>query len=105
LPQPIDARVLRAHEQAVELLRSLGHELIERDPDYPLWLGPHLVARYLRGAYKSATDIGHVERMERRSRHIVRAGELVGEAGIARALASEATLNARVGRVLGDCDA
>jgi amidase len=43
--------------------------------------------------------------MERRSRHIVRAGELIGEAGIARALASEATLNARVGRVLSDCDA
>ncbi len=105
LPQPIDARVLRAHEQAVELLRSLGHELIERDPDYPVWLGPHLVARYLRGAYESATDIGHVERMERRSRHIVRAGELVGEKGIARALASEATLNARVGQVLADCDA
>ncbi len=105
LPQPVDARVLRAHEQAVELLRSLGHELVERDPDYPPWLGPHLIARYLRGAYESATDIGHVERMERRSRHIVRAGELVGEAGIARALASEATLNARVGRVLADCDA
>jgi amidase len=105
LPQPIDARVLSAHAQAVELLRSLGHELVERDPDYPLWLGPHLVARYLRGASESAIDIGHVERMERRSRHIVRGGELVGEWGIARALASEAALNARVGRVFADCDA
>jgi amidase len=105
LPQPVDARVLRAHAQAVELLRSLGHELVERDPDYPPWLGPHLVARYLRGAYDSATDIGNVERMERRSRHIVRAGELVGEWGIARALASEAALNARMGRVFADCDA
>ena len=105
LPQPIDARVLRAHEQAVELPRSLGHELIERDPDYPPWLGPHLVARYLRGAYESATDIGNVERMELRSRHIVRGGELVGEEGIARALASEAALNERVGRVFADHDA
>lgn len=105
LPQPIDARVRRAHEQTVELLRSLGHELVERDPDYPLWLGPHLVARYLRGAYESATDIGHVERMERRSRHIVRAGQLVGERGIARALAAEASLNARMGRVFADYDA
>jgi amidase len=105
LPQPIDARVLRAHAEAVELLRSLGHELVERDPDYPPWLGPHLIARYLRGAYESAVDIGHVERMERRSRHIVRGGELVGEWGIARALASEASLNARVGRVFADCDA
>jgi amidase len=105
LPQPVDARVLRAHAQAVELLRSLGHELVERDPDYPPWLGPHLVARYLRGAYESAMDLGNVERMERRTRHIVRAGELVGERGIARALASEAGLNARMGRVFADHDA
>jgi amidase len=105
LPQPVDARVLRAHAQTVELLRSLGHELVERDPDYPPWLGPHLVTRYLRGAYESAMDLGHVERMERRTRHIVRAGELVGEWGIARALASEAALNARMGRVFADHDA
>jgi amidase len=105
LPQPIDPRELRAHEQAVELLRSLGHELVERDPDYPLWLGPHLIARYLRGAYESAIDIGHVERLELRSRHIVRAGELLGERGIARALASEAALNARLGALFADHDA
>ncbi len=105
LPQPVDSRVLHAHAQTVELLRSLGHELVERDPDYPLWLGPHLVARYLRGAYESAIDIGHVERMQRRSRHIVRAGELVGTQGIARALASEAALNERMGRVFADYDA
>jgi amidase len=105
LPQPIDARELRAHEEAVELLRSLGHELVERDPDYPSWLGPHLVARYLRGAYDSAIDLGNVERMQLRTRHIVRAGELLGEWGIARALASEAALNERVGRLFADHDA
>jgi amidase len=105
LPQPVDARVLRAHEQAVELLRSLGHELVECDPDYPPWLGPHLLTRYLRGAYESATDLGHVERMELRTRHIVRAGELLGEWGIARALAGEAALNARVGALFADHDA
>ena len=89
----------------MELLRSLGHELVERDPDYPPWLGPHMVARYLRGAYEAATDIGNVERMQLRTRHIVRAGELLGEWGIARALASEASLNERVGRVFAEYDA
>jgi amidase len=105
LPQPIDKRVLAAFERTVALLRSLGHDLVESSPDYPLWLGPHLVARFLRGAYESATDIGHVERMERRTRHIVRAGELVGERGIARALASEAALTERLGRVFAHHDA
>lgn len=99
LPQPIDERVLRAVAQTADLLRSLGHEVVEADPDYPLWSGPHMVARYLRGAYESAMDLGHVERMERRTRQIVRLAQVVGEAGLTRALASEATLNARVGKV------
>ncbi len=104
LPQPVDERVLRAVEQTGELLRSLGHEVAERDPDYPPWLGPHLLARYLRGAYDSAMDLGNVERMERRTRQIVRMGRMVGEGGLSRALASEAALAARVGRVLEDHD-
>jgi amidase len=104
LPQPIDARVLAAMEQTAALLRSLGHEVVERDPEYPPWLGPHMVARYLRGAYDAAMDLGHVERMERRTRQIVRMGRMVGEAGLARALASEAALVERMGRVFAEYD-
>src|SRR6202035_1695400 len=104
LPQPVDERVLRGVQQTAELLRSLGHEVVESDPDYPPWLGPHLVARFVRGAYESAMDLGNVERMERRTRQIVRMGRMVGEAGLARALASEASLNARVGRVFEQHD-
>jgi amidase len=104
LPQPVDARVLDAVEQTSELLRSLGHELKDRDPDYPLWLGPHMLARYLRGAYDAAMDLGDIDRMERRTRQIVRMGQMVGESGLARALASEAALTARVGRVFEDHD-
>ncbi|HEV3071125.1 MAG TPA: amidase [Solirubrobacteraceae bacterium] len=104
LPQPIDARELAAVEQTAELLRSLGHEVVQRDPDYPPWLGPHLLGRFLRGAHDAAMDLGHIERMERRTRQIVRMGRLVGEAGLARVLASEAALVARVGRVFADHD-
>jgi amidase len=104
LPQPVDQRVLRAVEQTGELLRSLGHKVTERDPDYPPWLGPHIVARYLRGAYDAAIDLGNVERMERRTRQIVRMGRIVGEGGLARARASEPALAARVGRVFEDHD-
>jgi amidase len=104
LPQPVDERVLRSVQQTADLLRSLGHEVVESDPDYPPWLGPHLVARYLRGAYESAMDLGNVERMERRTRHMLLMARLVGESGLARALASEAALNARVGRVFESHD-
>ena len=104
LPQPVDPRVLGAVEQTAELLRSLGHRVSESDPDYPPWLGPHMVARYLRGAHDSAIDLGHVERMERRTRQIVAMGRLVGEGGLARAKGSEPALVARVGRVFEDHD-
>ncbi len=104
LPQPVDERELRAVEQTAELLKGLGHEVIGADPDYPLWLGPHMVARYLRGAHDSAVELGNVERMERRTRQIVALGKLVGEAGLAKAMASEAELKARVGKVFADHD-
>ena len=105
LPQPVDERVLRSVQQTADLLRSLGHDVVESNPDYPPWLGPHLIARYLRGAYESAMDLGNVERMERRTRQIILMARLVGEAGLARALASEAALNTRVGRVFERHDA
>jgi amidase len=99
LPQPVDERVLGAVERTAELLRALGHEVVERDPDYPPWLGPHMVARYLRGAYDSVMDLGDVERMERRTRQIVRLAQLVGEGGLRRARASEPALAARMNRL------
>jgi amidase len=104
LPQPVDARVLDAVQRTAELLRSLGHGVAQSDPDYPPWLGPHIVARYLRGAHDAAMDLGNVERMERRTRQVVRMGRMVGESGLARALASEPALTARVGRVFEDHD-
>ena len=104
LPQPVDERELRAVEQTAELLKVLGHEVGGADPDYPVWLGPHMVARYLRGAHDSAVALGNVERMERRTRQIVTLGKLVGEGGIAKAMASEAELKARVGKVFADHD-
>jgi amidase len=104
LPQPVDSQVIDAVARTAELLRSLGHEVVERDPDYPPWLGLHLLTRYLSGAYGSAMALGNIRRMERRSRQVVGLGQLIGESGAQRALASEAALAARVGRVFEDCD-
>jgi amidase len=104
LPQPVAPSAIDAVQRTAELLRSLGHDVGERDPEYPPWLGPHLLARYLRGAHDSAQELGNIARMERRSRQIVSLGRIVGEGGIARAMASEAALAARVGRLFEDYD-
>ena len=44
----------RAVEETAELLRSLGHEVIEREVDLPLEMTMNLVTRYLRGIHHDA---------------------------------------------------
>ncbi len=46
----LDPQALSAFEETIELLRSLGHELSERDPDYGRDSVPAVTVRYLRGA-------------------------------------------------------
>ena len=93
----VDAR--RVLEETVELLRSLGHTVEQFDPDYGPDAIPGLVARYLRGVRDDAHSLEHPERLERRTRGIVRLGELITPALLARALAAEAGLTARTARV------
>ena len=62
-------RVGRAQRAAVEeagaLLRELGHEVIERDPDYPpSAVYGHALPRYFRGVYDDVKALPHPERLE-----------------------------------------
>ncbi|HEY4996518.1 MAG TPA: amidase family protein, partial [Solirubrobacteraceae bacterium] len=96
----LDADAARAFEQTIELLRSLGHELTESDPDYGLDTIPALLTRYLRGAHDDAAALAHPERLERRTREFARLGGLIPEAVLTRVLAGEAKLAARLNGVL-----
>ncbi len=98
-PDP-DAR--RALQDTVELLRSLGHEVSERDPDYGAEAGPGVLVRYLSGACEDAAAAAHPERLERRTRAIARLGGLVPRALLERSLAGEAELSRRINTVLED---
>jgi amidase len=97
-----DAR--RAFEQTVELLRSLGHQLSERDPDYGAGAMPAVTVRYLRGIHDEAVKLAHPERLERRTRAMSRLGGLIPQSLLERSLAGEAELARRVNRVLEDHD-
>jgi amidase len=96
----LDGDAARALLETVELLRSLGHEVDERDPDY----GPEAVAavsvRYLRGAHDDAREMAHPERLERRTRAMARLGGLVAPALVKRGLAKEQQFAGRLNRVL-----
>jgi amidase len=100
----LDGDAARALEDTVELLRSLGHAVSERDPDYGLLAMPSAVVRYLRGIHDDARTMAHPERLERRTRGMARLGGLIPPALLERSLAGEAELTRRLNMVLEDHD-
>jgi amidase len=100
----LDGDAERALEDTVALLRSLGHELEQRDPDYDASDIPAVLARYLRGIHDVAGGLEHPERLERRTRSMVRLGGLISDGLLERALLREAATAQRLGRVLEDHD-
>jgi amidase len=96
----LDPDARRAFEETVELLRSLGHELHEHDPDYGADAIPQVLVRYLRGIHDEAALLAHPERLERRTRTLARIGGLIPAALLDRARAGEASFTSRLNGVL-----
>jgi amidase len=93
----------RALSETVELLRSLGHELSERDPDYGTGTATNLIPRYAYGVYEDARAIAHPERLERRTKGMARLGAL-SKPLFDRAIAGEAEYARRLNRVFDEHD-
>jgi amidase len=87
-----------AVHQTAELLRSLGHEVAEREIDYGPTAWPNLVARYLRGIHDDARGVEHPERLEPRTRAMAPAGQ------VARARAAEEGVAARINAIFDHAD-
>jgi amidase len=100
----LDGDAARAVQETVELLRSLGHDVSERDPDYGLGGIPEVLTRYLRGIHDDARGLAHWDRLERRTRGMARLGALIPPALLERSLANEAEFTRRMNRVLEDHD-
>jgi amidase len=94
----------RALTETVELLRSLGHEVSEHDPDYGMGTFLALVPRYLCGVRDDARRVAHPERLERRTRGVARLGELVGAPLLERSMAAEAEFARRLNRAFDEHD-
>lgn len=101
----LGAEERRAVEATAELLRTLGHEVVERDPDYPpdLWLAGNV--RVLRGIHDDVRDaMPHPERLERRTRHVAAIAGLFPAALVRWARAAEARQAARLGALWDEVD-
>jgi amidase len=99
----LGAEMRAAAGRVADLLRSLGHEVVERDPDY----GPianNMRVRYLRGIHDDAVAMARPERLERRTRAMVRLGSLVRPALLERVRAGEEQLFARVNSIFDGAD-
>ncbi len=93
-----------ALHNTVALLRDLGHEVVERDPDLRLRDMPVIVAILFRGIRNHVVDIERQQRLERRSRNLARPGRLVSDRMVERLLVAERRIAERVGRLWDDHD-
>jgi amidase len=103
LPARLHPDYLGAARDSAELLRSLGHQVAEREPDLSPAIGTRVVTRYLAGVHEEARAVEHPERLERRTVAMARLGA-VARRQLARARAAEASDAARVNRIFGDFD-
>jgi amidase len=92
----------RAAEETAELLRTLGHEVFERDPKIGT-AGLNTVARYLSGAHDEAATVTHPERLEKRTRGLAKLGGLAHRR-LAGARAAEARDAKRINAIFDDAD-
>jgi amidase len=99
----IDPRVRGAVERVADALRSLGHEVIERDPDYGE-ISPLFLPRWLVGIHDDVRALHHPERLEKRTRQLARLGALVGQGGVRRARAAEEARARRINAIFDDVD-
>jgi amidase len=80
VPPPLMARVGKAQRAAVDeagaLLRELGHDVVERDPDYPPNAVAQALSRYFRGVYDDVQALPYPERLDARTRSFARIGEI-----------------------------
>jgi amidase len=108
-PPGLIVRVGRAQRAAVEeagaLLRELGHEVIERDPDYPpSAVYGHALPRYFRGVYDDVKALPHPERLEARTRAFARIGGLLSDKRISSIRGAESIAAERIQSIYDDVD-
>ncbi len=102
-PPTVDEVAKGAVAETAEVLRSLGHEVAPRDPEWGS-IGNNMVPRYLRGIAEDFARAPRPERLERRTRGMARLGRTIPDSvfeGARRAREADA---ARVDAVFDACD-
>jgi amidase len=99
----IHPHVRTAVEGVADALRKLGHEVLERNPDYGE-IAPLFLPRWLAGIRDDVRALPHPERLEKRTRQLARLGRLTGDRGVSRARAAEEERARRINAIFEDVD-
>jgi amidase len=106
-PPVMGTKVERAAKAAVaetaDVLRSLGHEVTERDPARPE-LRRCFIPRWLGGIADDAASMADPGKLESRTRTLAGLGRRLGEKGVRRARAREARIAAGINAIFEHCD-
>jgi amidase len=103
LPAIISDQARGAVAETAELLRALGHEAEERDPDWGM-IGNNMVPRYLRGGAEDVAGTPEPQRLERRTRGFARLGRMIPEPILQRALRAQKADALRVNALFSTYD-
>ena len=102
-PPTVDSVVKVAVSDAAELMRSLGHEVTRRDPDWG-GIGNNITPRFLRGVSETVDGVPHPERLESRTRGFGRLGRRLPDTRIERALHGRDVDAARINALFDSFD-
>ena len=98
LPPTVSEEVKGAVAAMAEVLRGLGHETVEKDPEWGM-LGNNSIPRYLRGAAEDFARVPEPERLERRTKGFAKIGSLVPDRAFEAAHRNVAADSARVNAI------
>lgn len=96
--------IAAAVRATADQLVTLGHTVVERDPDYGLRLSADFLARSTSGLAEWGDRLGEDVNWDPRTRSNVRVGRLMSRMMLRRARANEAATARRVGRIFDHVD-
>jgi amidase len=102
-PPTVSGVAKGAVAETATVLRSLGHEAVQQDPEWGL-IANNMVPRYLRGAAEDFADVPRPERLERRTKGFARLGRLIPDKVFARARRAVEADAARINAIFGSHD-
>ncbi|HEX7323517.1 MAG TPA: amidase family protein [Mycobacterium sp.] len=104
VPASVSDAVRQPVLRTAELLRSLGHEVIELDPVYPKLGIAAVLALFMNGFASEVKRLPDVRLLERRMQAEARTSRLATDWMVRGALAIRGRVTERVNRSIADCD-